>query len=528
MYKPFISLLMILVNAVLVDVKAQPNKVWDKTFGGGGDEELAVIFQSKDEGYIFGGSTTSNQNNAGGYDFQVGKLNAAGTLVLQRAFGGDKDDILTCLLATQDGGFIVGGSSASGRGPVKSQNSLGEADYWIVKVNKGGEKEWDKRYGGTSIDNLTSMYQTSDGGYILGGYSWSNNGGQITDTCRGKSDYWIIKIDGLGNKLWDKRYGGVDFDELYSVEQTSDGGYILGGYSYYGISGDKTEDGRGNCDFWAVKTDASGNKIWDKRFGGTDYEHMYAMTQTNDNGYILAGDSRSKLSGDKSQNGRGKYDFWLVKLAGSGEKVWDKRFGGKEFDVVTTVKQTNDGGYVVGGESASGIEGDRTQANKGASDFWMLKLDADGNKIWDVAFGGSENDYLQDVSLTSDGGYILGGISRSERSGDKTQANKGGYDFWIIKAGSTTDQQETNTAVSKNQSLLLVPNPVSRILNIKSSNISSWQILNSLGNVLKQASTQRTFTLSSSINVEDLAPGLYYVRVTFLDGTSSSATFIKE
>ncbi len=511
-------------------VSAQiPGKEWDKTYGGKKDEELKVVFQISDGGYIIAGSTKSNSNNKGGYDFVVQKLNAQGSLQWQRSFGGDKDDVLTSMLPLADGGFIIGGSSASGKSPVISQNSWGETDFWILRINKKGEKLWDKRFGGISIDNLTSIDLTSDGGFILGGYTWSDNNGNISDTSRGKSDYWILKINANGDKLWDKRFGGVDYDELYKVKEAVGGGYILAGYSYYGISGDKTEAGQGNCDYWVVKTDGNGNKLWDKRFGGLDYEHLYDMTQSTTGDIYLGGDSRSKASGDKSQSSRGKYDFWVVKMNSNGNKIWDRRFGGKEFDVLNCMQIASDGSVLVGGESVSGADGDKSQISKGQSDYWLLKIDAAGDKVWDVSFGGAENDYLQSFQETNDGGYILGGISRSNISGDKSQKANGGYDFWIVKAGNNLPRTVKSESLKSAELILsITPNPASNFIIIKCKKTTSHiQVLNSMG-IVVNAPAEDLGENTFRINVKDMQAGVYYIESITNTGEHFVEKWIKQ
>ncbi len=506
-----------------------PIKQWDKTLGGFKDEELKDVFQVADGGYVFGGSTKSNANNKGGYDFLIGNLNSQGALQWQRGFGGDKEDILTSILPLSDGGFIIGGSSASGKGQIKSQNSWGETDYWILRVDRKGQKVWDKRFGGTSIDNLTSIDITSDGGFILGGYSWSDDNGNISDTSRGKSDYWIVKINADGNKLWDKRFGGIDFDELYKVEEALDGGFILAGYSYYGISGDKTETGQGNCDYWIVKTDGSGNKLWDKRFGGLDYEHLYDMTESSTGDIYIGGDSRSKVSGDKSQNTRGKYDFWILKMNSNGNKLWDKRFGGKEFDVMSCMQITSDGSLLLGGESASGVDGDKSQASNGLSDFWFLKIDPAGNKVWDASFGGSENDYLQSLDETNDGGYILGGISRSNISGDKSEKSIGGYDFWFIKTDNNLAKSVNAQTIKIPSSIITIaPNPATDFIIVTcNESIKHLQVINDMGIVVK-SQMEDLGNNSYRVYIKDIKSGAYYIEMATTSGDHLVEKWIKQ
>jgi hypothetical protein len=309
-------------------------------------------------------------------------------------------------------------------------------------------KQWDKRFGGTDVDYLYSFQQTKDGGYILGGSSQSGITGDKTQAKWGYQDYWVVKIDSLGNKQWDKDFGGTEADYLISLQQTRDGGYILGGYSFSDSSGDKTQDGWGLHDFWIVKIDSLGSKLWDKDFGGTDYDFLYSIQQTTDGGYVLGGFSASGISGNKTQDTWGNYDYWIVKIDSLGNKQWDKDFGGTSIDFLYSLKQTIDNGYILGGYSYSGISGDKTQDTIGSWDYWIVKTDSLGNKQWDKDFGGTEEDRLFSLQQTVDGGYILGGFSASGISGDKTQPIWDTctscfykFDYWIIKTDSVGNKQ---------------------------------------------------------------------------------------
>ena len=301
--------------------------------------------------------------------------------------------------------------------------------------------QWDKTYGGNGFENLISLKQTLNGGYVIGGISDSGISGDKSQVSRGNLDYWIINLDGNGNKIWDKTFGGSEEDILYSLQQTSDGGFILGGGSKSGISGDKSESNRGTIftyDVWIIKIDASGNKLWDKTYGGSSDDGIVALHQTSDGGYILGCQSDSPLDGDKTQASNGWADFWIVKLDSNGNKVWDKTIGGNGNDILWSLQQTTDGGYIVAGESESDLSGDKSENKKGYSDFWLVKLDANGNKIWDKTIGGNLEDMLPFVSQTADGGFIVAGTSRSDISGDKSEPNKGTLsfatdDFWVLK-----------------------------------------------------------------------------------------------
>ena len=364
-------------------------------------------------------------------------------------FGGTGDDLLTCFQQTKDGGYILGGSSRSGIGGDKTQPLWGENDYWIVKLDSLGGQQWDRRFGGTDYDYLFSIVQTIDGGYILGGYSFSGMGGDKSEASWGLYDYWVVKIDSLGIKQWDKRYGGTGQDYLYSLIQTTDRGYILGGWSESGISGDKTQPSWGDTDYWIVKIDSLGVKQWDKRFGGTYYDDLYSLQQTKDGGYILGGWSSSAINGDKTQANWGISDYWMVKTDSLGVKQWDKDFGGSSGDNLYSLQQTVDGGYILGGYSASGISGDKTQTLWGISDYWIIKTDSLGIKQWDKDFGGTDGeDEFENITQTSDGGYLVAGTSYSPISGDKTENNLGLEQSWILKTDSFGNKKWDKTLLT--------------------------------------------------------------------------------
>lgn len=415
---------------------------WQNTIGGTGYEFLYFAEQTPDGGYILGGYSISGisgdktEESIGAEDYWIVKLDAAGAVVWENTVGGGNTDFLWDMDLTADGGYILGGRSISGGGVGdKSESKIGNDDYWVVKLNAAGVVEWENTIGGLGYDLLFSVSQTADGGYIIGGTSDSNISGDKTEARVGNTDIWVLKLNSSGSIVWQNDIGGLMNENIYSIEETQDGGYIIGGYSDSGISGDKTEANIGFTDYWVVKLDSAGGVVWDNTIGGSSGDQLYALQETEDGSYIVAGVSSSGISGDKTEVSKGGSDYWIMKLSQSGSIIWQKTYGGLGSDLLysNSITQTTDGGYIVGGYSISGNGGDKTEANNGSWDSWILKLDGAGNIEWQNTIGGPGSDYIFTAQQTQDGGYILGGYSYSGIGGDKTEANIGDADYWVIK-----------------------------------------------------------------------------------------------
>ncbi len=368
----------------------------------------------------------------------------------QNNIGGSDDDHLYSMQQTADGGYILGGHSRSNISGDKTENCIGYWDYWIVKTDSVGNIQWQNTIGGNDWDVLNSIQQTTDGGYILGGYSYSNISGDKTENSNGYQDYWIVKTDFLGNIEWQNSIGGSNGDCLFSIQQTADGGYILGGYSYSNASGDKTENNWDTImyspDYWIVKIDDVGNIQWQNTIGGSGPDWLTSIQQTTDGGYIVGGYSESNITGDKTENSNGFNDMWILKIDAVGNIQWQNTIGGNSNDQPCSIQQTPDGGYILGGQSISNISGDKTEDSwNNTYDYWIVKTDLTGNIQWQNTIGGRLGDFLFSIQQCTDGGYILGGYSYSNISGDKTEncwSNL--YDYWIVKTDSTGNIQWQN------------------------------------------------------------------------------------
>ena len=351
------------------------------------DDGANSVQQTSDGGYIIAGYTKSY--GSGGEDAWLIKTDSSGNKQWDKTFGGPEDDEAKSVQQTSDGGYIIAGYTRS--------YGAGGADVWLIKMDSVGNEEWNKTFGGWAGDDFgNSVQQTSDGGYIIA----SSNASVIA--AGGYSHAWLIKTDANGNKLWDKTFGGSKSDEANSVQQTTGGGYIIAGdtTSYVTLSA-----------VWLIKTGTSGNEEWNKTFGGSGYEIGNSVQQTTDGGYIIVGWTTT--------HGGGMEDGWLIKTDSSGNKQWDKTFGGTKNDAVIAVQQTNDGGYIIAGDTWSYGSGN------GKCDAWLIKTDSSGNKQWDKTFGGTGDDRAKSVQQTSDGGYIIAGETESYGAGMK--------DIWLIK-----------------------------------------------------------------------------------------------
>jgi hypothetical protein len=400
----------------------------------------------------------------------------------QNTIGGDKVDDFRSIQKTSDNGFILSGNSNSNISGDKTESSIGGIDFWIIKVDSLGLIQWQKVIGGTDVDAVIMVKQTTDGGYVLGGYSKSVISGDKTEACLGGYDYWILKTDNLGNIQWQNTIGGSDADYLTSIQQSSDGGYILGGYSKSYISGDKTENLLGGYDYWILKLDSQGVIQWQNTIGGNQDDYLMNIQQTYDGGYILGGTSFSSISFDKTENCMGNFDYWIVKVDFQGNIQWQNTIGGSNPDELFSIQQTADGGYALGGTSSSNISGDKTESCRGYQDFWIVKIDSLGSLQWQKTLGGDSYDNLRSIKLMDSGDFILGGDSWSNLSGEKAEGVIGitgysGIDYWVVMIDSIGNIKWQNTIGGSDAdhfSELIQTNDMEFVLGGTSESVASY------------------------------------------------------
>ncbi|UCH14009.1 MAG: hypothetical protein JSV22_13005 [Bacteroidales bacterium] len=398
---------------------------WQKCFGGSGKEEAYSIQQTTDGGYIIAGISHSSDgdvtSNYGYADCWILKLTSTGEINWKKSLGGSGYDRAYSIQQTNDEGYIFAASTGSDDYDVTGNK--GYSDYWIVKLSSTGDIDWEKCHGGQHSEFAYSIQQTTDSGYIVAGTCY-DNGGDVTGN-HGYEDYWIVKLTSTGELVWQKSLGGSSFDFAREVRQTSDGGYIIAGYSNSN-DGDVTGN-HGDYDYWIVKLTSTGQLDWQKSLGGSESDKAYSVQQTTDGGYIIAGFS---YSSDGDVTGlHDFYDYWIVKLTSAGEIDWQKCFGGKYSEETYSIQQTADQGYIVAGFTRSS-DGDVSEKS-GESDYWIVKLNSAGEIIWQKSMGGSDYDVAWSIQQTTDGGYIIAGYSESEDG--HVSGNNGGHDFWIVR-----------------------------------------------------------------------------------------------
>jgi hypothetical protein len=337
---------------------------WERTYGGA--HFARSVEQTSDGGYVFAGYVNFHAGTL--LDAYLAKTDPSGTLLWEKAFGGADIDMAECVQQTSDGGYVLVGET----------ESYGAANYdvYLVKTDASGNLVWQKTFGDSGTDTGYSVKQTSDGGYIVVGNTYKYGG---------FTNVYLIKTDSSGNLTWQKGFGGADYEWGYSVQQTSDGGYIIGGAT--------DSYGAGGTDAYLVKTDSSGNLVWQKTFGGGGTEYAFEVPHTSEGGYIFAGETGT---------GPGLYDGYLVKTDSSGNLVWQKTYGGTDEDTLNSVQQTRDGGYIAAGVTSSfGQEGLA----------YLVKTNPSGNLQWQKVYGDTGHDGATSVRQTSDGGYIMAGFA---------------------------------------------------------------------------------------------------------------------
>jgi hypothetical protein len=510
-----------LVLCTLFGLSAQ-EVLWQKDIKSSTQDFLSQVTTTIDQQYLISGSSIQSsklqqdnkQNN--GYDFHLVKLNQQGDQVWEKYFSGQNHDYLSGSVATQDGGFLISGTSYSSKGLDKKEDSKGGSDIWLIRLNEFGDELWQKTLGTSSDEEARFVIQTTDLGFFVAG------NGQNSTKGYGSKDVLIVKLDKNGKELSQLILGGKGLDEVEKMIPTKDGGALLGIYSRSNGGGSKKTENFGEGDYWIIKLNKDGKVEWEKNFGGKADDHIRTLSLTS-SGYLIGGESRSERSGNKTVGTTEGTDLWLISLNERGEEIWQKsyNFGNRDILMGTSVIQSQDlrsknqdltKGILLGGYTQA--EG-RIQTDD--ETFWMLYLNQDGNEQWRKHVKGESRkreERLSDIKLNRDGSIILAGTSAEEL----------GKENWkIIKLGD----KQLDQLIEK-QDIKIYPNPVSDYayveigFDFKEADI----ILYDMGG--RQLQSLKTKNKVTKINTQNLIQGAYLVTIKTDLGKTASAKLIKK
>jgi len=518
------------------------------------------------------GQDQGKQNT--GYDFHLVKLNQQGEEVWEKYFSGQNHDFLSATVNTQEGGFILAGTSFSGKGLDKKDDSKGGSDIWLIRINEFGDELWQKTVGSASDEEARAVIQTTDMGFFVAGnvaFGSAQATGQgslrepqgtagIQGTAGtrgyGSKDVLVVRLDKNGKELSQLVLGGKGLDEVEKMIPTKDGGALLGVYSRSASSPSPSKGGEqdrsiqnskslsgyakstenfGEGDYWIIKLSKDGKVEWEKNFGGTGDDHLRTLALTS-TGYLIGGESRSERSGNKTVGIEEGTDLWLISLDERGEEIWQKSYNFKNRDVLMGMSVISSSSPSKGGESGNLTKGillgGYTQAEgRIESDdetFWMLYLDQNGNEQWRKHVKGESRkreERLSDIKLNRDGSIVLAGTSAEEL----------GKENWkIVKLGD----QQIDQLIEK-QDIKIYPNPVSEYAYVEIGFISSPSpskggeppfeaniVVYDMGG--RQVQSIKTKNKVTKINTQALVQGAYLVSVKTNDNKTASAKLIKK
>ncbi|MFL5764139.1 MAG: T9SS type A sorting domain-containing protein [Bacteroidia bacterium] len=378
------------------------NLQWEHTYGGSGFDYGYSVTNTTDGGYIFAGYTESADgdvsSNHGAGDAWVVKIDNAGAIQWEKTFGGSATENVQCIRATSDGGYIFCGYTESNNGDVSGY--LGAGDCWIVKIDGAGLIQWQKCMGGTAYDYAQDIKQTSDGGFVVAGGTNSSDGN--VSEQNGNGDCWLVKLDVSGNISWEKTFGGTDYDFAQAVEETTDGGFVLAGYTQSNDIDITSQHGNGDC--WVIKCNSAGSMEWQKALGSTANDYAYGIKEVS-GCYAMVGYA-SANDGDVTGN-HGDYDCWLAILDENGALQAEQSYGGTGEDIGYSIRAGANGSCLIAGYTGS-ADGN-VAGNHGGGDCWLIRVNMITNGI-------NENNPVGDVAIlpsVGNGNFQLSGVKES-------------------------------------------------------------------------------------------------------------------
>lgn len=505
------TLLLFLTFGLSVIASAQntaPAIEWQKSIGGTDVEIGYAVKQTSDGGYIMAGSTNSIDGDASGStgtgnNFWIVKTDESGSITWQTAMDADLIEMASDVIQTSDGGYIAAGYKEM---VTSATNSL--TDVWVVKLSSTGTVEWEQTYGGSAKEFANKIIEDADSNYVIAGYTISAGGSGDVTAQQGGGDAWILKIDNEGEIIWDKSLGGNNIEEANDIIQTADGGYIMTGFTF--SNNGHVSGNHGLFDCWLVKLDTDGNITWQKTLGGSFDDRGTSIKQTPEGGYILAGITSSNDGDVTGFHGTPgllfNFDFWAIKLDATGNITWSKVFGGTDSDQAYSICPAEDGGYVLAGLSRSN-NGD-VSGNHGGYDYWVIKIDAGGNLIWQKAMGGTGDDNAYAADNTTDNGFVIFGSAASPNNGDVTGSYYPSSDLWLVKLEG---YEIAGTHANAFSNISLYPNPATNNLTINNlQNGAGIKITDVSGKIVYTSKGADT----ANLDISGLQSGIYMVTMS--------------
>ena len=504
---------------------ASAQSTWVKMYGGSNQDIAASMTMGKDGSLIATGSTYSNDGdfnvlNKGQNDITFLKFDNAGNIIGKKTFGGNSADFGTSITNGVAGEYIIAGNTFSNDGDFLGMQK-GGMDGFAMKLDNSGTILWKTVIGGTSSEYVNSVFRIENGGYLITGNTASNNG-DFAGLQKGQDDIFIIKLSEDGTIEWRKTYGGVSNETCTSIAKTTDGGFVLTGYTSSN-SGDFAGMNKGNEDIFVMKIDANGNKQWAKTYGGSGIDRGASITITLDGNYLLTGLFFSN-DGDFPAMNKGDADMFIAKIDGNGTLLWNKGFGGSALDYGNHVTITQNNDYIISGSTKSA---ENIGAIRGKEDIILLKISNNGEVLWSKRYGGNEIDRAVTVLAGDQSQLMVYGYSASNDADFESQ-NKGLFDVFLMKLDSNgilTNPSDINHFNEYALNLSVYPNPCSDMsvisFSVETPSRIKVELLNSLGQTLEVMSDDffERGIYQASLNTSNIPSGIYSVRMQSASNT---------
>ncbi len=444
--------------------------------------------------------------------------------VWQNCYGGNQSDYLVDLQSDKvNSNILIAVASPSGVSGNKTIPSFGGYDYWLLKTDAGGNIINQYVYGGSGEESFKKILLLDDG-YLLCGSSDSPISGNKTTANRGFSDYWVMKIDFNGNKVWEKVFGGTGYDNLTGatfIPNTNK--IVLYGRSDSPLGFEKTQNPFGYDDYWLLMIDTSGTVIWNKTIGTSESESALESLYFFKNTLFLVCSSNAPATGTKTCSNNGISDIWITKLDLNGNIQWDKCFGGDGSDWCTSAIVHNNQLWL-GASSSSSISGHKTENSRGGIDYWLLAIDSSANILFQKTIGGSNWDSMHKLFFTSPNSVLMTGFSNSPVSGEKTIPPFGTEDLWFVQAELSVGVEENIYSSTYH----IYPNPVGNYLHIENKNRILQQIIItdiSGKQILKQNVEDNKEQIQ--ISTESFVQGFYLLHLTDINNIKTVLKLVK-